>query len=286
MSEFLPPAQNSTFMRIILITIFFYIHCTANAQTKEQFIVGEWIEVRRENRDGYVFNRFGRLNDEPGLELTFNTDGSGVFYNKFMDLREPFQYRFNTETTLVIGQRRREVVHLDKSKLILIFRLIDAGTSDMDIKSHFIRKEHFQKLSDEVKRQLAAPTTKDLSYRDSLFAEREHYDSVYGNRPKGDYLRSAQKMPSFPGGAEALQKFVKTNTKVPDSFIGSAKVDITFIVEPTGQITQVRILNGLQPKCDVEALRVVSIMPKWIPGENDGKKVRVLAKVSVSFASN
>ena len=94
------------------------------------------------------------------------------------------------------------------------------------------------------------------------------------------------KMPSFPKGEEGLRDFIGTNLRYPkyaQQHGISGRVFVKFAVEPDGSITDVEVVKGIGGGCDEEAVRVVKLMPKWIPGEKDGKKVRVTYTIPVNF---
>ena len=96
-----------------------------------------------------------------------------------------------------------------------------------------------------------------------------------------------QEMPEFPGGLKAMYEFMGDNIKYPtisaeDGSQGQAYVNFT--IEKNGKITDVKILGGSADKrCKKEAARVVESMPKWKPGEQGGKKVRVSYTLPVRF---
>lgn len=93
-----------------------------------------------------------------------------------------------------------------------------------------------------------------------------------------------EQMPSFPGGNEALMNFIKENITWPDvqDYV-QGRVVVKFIVERDGSISYAQIARSLDPLFDKEALRVVNNMPKWNPGKQNGKTVRVSYNVPVSF---
>lgn len=96
-------------------------------------------------------------------------------------------------------------------------------------------------------------------------------------------------IPSFPGGQEAMDKFIKDNIKYPQAVLRSGiqgQVKIRFCVSETGEIEDVDILNGLFPSCDAEAKRVVKSMPKWNPGMKDGVNVPVYFSIPINFRMN
>ena len=79
---------------------------------------------------------------------------------------------------------------------------------------------------------------------------------------------------------------IKTNLNYPkaalDAKVGG-QVIVQFVVDSTGTVTQPSILKSVGSGCDEEALRVISSMPKWIPGRQDGKAVAVRMKVPMTF---
>lgn len=93
--------------------------------------------------------------------------------------------------------------------------------------------------------------------------------------------------PEFPGGIEAMYKFIQDNLQYPRLALENAiegKVYVTFVVEEDGSITNPRILRDIGGGCGREALRVVNLMPKWKPGEQQpGKPVRVQFNLPVNF---
>ena len=95
-----------------------------------------------------------------------------------------------------------------------------------------------------------------------------------------------ESMPEFPGGEAALYKFLAENIKYPQMAKESGiqgRVFVTFVVERDGRVTDVRVLRGIGGGCDEEAIRVVSDMPKWAPGKQRGKPVRVQYNLPVKF---
>ena len=92
--------------------------------------------------------------------------------------------------------------------------------------------------------------------------------------------------PEFPGGMEALYKYLAQNIKYPqlarDNNI-TGRVYVTFVVERDGSITGCRVLRDIGGGCGQEAIRVVKSMPKWTPGKQRGKAVRVQFNLPVNF---
>ncbi len=93
-------------------------------------------------------------------------------------------------------------------------------------------------------------------------------------------------MPQFPGGADALDQFIKINAKTPVEAKRQGikgKVYVQFVIEKDGKVAEVDIRMGKHDLLNQEALRVVKMMPDWKPGTNKGKKVRVRYTLPITF---
>ena len=122
--------------------------------------------------------------------------------------------------------------------------------------------------------------------------EEEGYEIyIPANEPEDDTDETppfiiVQDMPMFPGGTSELMRYLATNIKYPPYAKEAGiqgRVFINFIVETDGSITNVKILRGIGGGCDEEAIRVVKNMPKWKPGMQRGKPVRVPFNLPVKF---
>jgi protein TonB len=95
-----------------------------------------------------------------------------------------------------------------------------------------------------------------------------------------------EKMPEFPGGDLELRKYIAQNIKYPNIARENdiqGKVYVRFVVTETGSVENVQIARGVDPLLDKEAIRVVESLPKWKPGEQGGKKVKVWYTVPINF---
>ncbi len=95
-----------------------------------------------------------------------------------------------------------------------------------------------------------------------------------------------EESPSFPGGEEARIRFLQENIEYPQMARESGiqgTVYMTFVVEPSGSVSAVRVLRGIGGGCDEEAVRVIQKMPKWNPGKQRGKPVRVQFTMPIKF---
>ena len=128
----------------------------------------------------------------------------------------------------------------------LFGQLLDVATSDENIVFQEINGDLYQSLKDKAVG-----------------------DSIY---------QIVDEMPKFPGGEQAMFKFISENVKYPqkakDKNI-SGRVFVNFVVEKDGSVDEVKVLRSIGGGCDEEAVRVVKSMPKWTPGKQKGEPVRV-----------
>lgn len=95
-----------------------------------------------------------------------------------------------------------------------------------------------------------------------------------------------EKMPLFPGGQDGLIAFLAKTIQYPKEAQEKGlqgRVVCSFIVEKDGSLSDVTVIRGIDPLLDQEALRVISVMPKWTPGTQRGKAVRVKYTVPLTF---
>ena len=94
-------------------------------------------------------------------------------------------------------------------------------------------------------------------------------------------------MPEFVGGEDAFYSWIKDKFKYPQAAKDnkvSGLVIVTFVVEKDGSLSNAKVLRSLGSGCDEEALRLISIMPKWIPGKSKGQTVCIQYNLPVRFS--
>ena len=93
-------------------------------------------------------------------------------------------------------------------------------------------------------------------------------------------------VPEFPGGEDAKMRFLNGNIRYPGRAVErgvQGTVIVAFVVEKDGSITDVKVDRSVSKELDEEAVRVVKLMPKWIPGTIDGKPARTQNKVPIRW---
>lgn len=95
-----------------------------------------------------------------------------------------------------------------------------------------------------------------------------------------------EEMPEYPGGAAAMMDYIKRNTNFPEEAKAAGiqgKVVANFVIDEEGKIIEVNIVRSLGYGCDEEALRLINSMPKWTPGKQKDKPVKVRMVVPINF---
>ena len=103
---------------------------------------------------------------------------------------------------------------------------------------------------------------------------------------KNGVYQIVEEMPQYPGGEAAMMDYVAQNVKYPQEAVEkeiSGRVFVSFIVEKDGSVNEVKVMKGVGGGCDEEAVRVVKAMPKWKPGKQEGKPVRVSYMMPITF---
>jgi TonB family protein len=106
---------------------------------------------------------------------------------------------------------------------------------------------------------------------------RNNNDSIY---------QIVDEMPQYPGGEKAMMEYVAKNVKYPQEAKNKeiqGRVFVSFVIEKDGSVNEVKVLRSIGGGCDEEAVRVIKGMPKWKPGKQDGKPVRVSYMMPINF---
>ena len=138
------------------------------------------------------------------------------------------------------------------------------------------RKEREKKYAEEIRETIKLNSVKLSQVYDVLEEKKQAYDVV-------------EEMPKFPGGMQALIQYLTKTIKYPEESEAKGeqgRVVCTFVVEADGKVSNTMIAKGVAPALDKEAERVVSSMPNWIPGKQNGQNVRVNYTLPITFVVN
>ena len=190
------------------------------------------------------------------------------------------------------GDKAKEVKEVEKDSLIV-------GKVVTESDTHLTGDIDYRSPEDCVIVEKRQPTAKIRTAKFKASPKKEEVDTAYtevmkgavdvipvGQVPEEIFGDVVEQMPSFPGGQGALMSWLGSNIKYPvvaEENGVQGRVVCTFVVERDGSITDVKVVRGVDPSLDKEAVRVLKAMPKWIPGKQNGSAVRVKYTVPVTF---
>ncbi|MDE6296469.1 MAG: energy transducer TonB [Muribaculaceae bacterium] len=100
-------------------------------------------------------------------------------------------------------------------------------------------------------------------------------------------MKAATTAPAFPGGESALKSYLSENMQYPENpkELGiEGVVSVTFMVKADGSIGNIKIKSQIDPDLESEAIRLVKLMPKWTPADNDGVAVDEEVNLDINFS--
>ena len=229
------------------------------------------------NPFAWLLKREVRLNleflaDRQVMEAGFATKSYqyhllGLAYNHKYGLSNNFNFSHLKQRIIMMNKKKSNAtVHIKYALFVLpAFALLVAGN---------ISCSQDASQTEDAKEEVVAPVSPE--------AKEAPADST----AKEEVFMVAEQMPEFPGGMKELLKFLQDNVKYPESAMKKnvqGRVIVQFVVEKDGTPTEFNVVRSVDPDLDAEALRVLQTMPKWKPGMQRGKIVRVKFTVPVSF---
>ena len=189
---------------------------------------------------------------------------------------------------------KKEVIKpkVEPKKEIPVARQTQKFTAPVIKKDELVKEENQIKQMDKLDDKVAVGTENHEGTKDRN-VEAVRNDIAVNTPPPAPKEEVTNKvfdvvevMPSFPGGQGALMSYLSSHTKYPvvaqENGV-QGRVTVSFVVERDGSITDVHVVRSVDPSLDREAARVVSTMPNWQPGKQNGSAVRVKFNVPVQF---
>jgi protein TonB len=189
---------------------------------------------------------------------------------------------------------KKEVIKpkVEPKKEIPVARQTQKFTAPVIKKDELVKEENQVKQMDKLDDKVAVGTENHEGTKDRN-VEAVRNDIAVNTPPPAPKEEVTNKvfdvvevMPSFPGGQGALMSYLNSHTKYPvvaqENGV-QGRVTVSFVVERDGSITDVHVVRSVDPSLDREAARVVSSMPNWQPGKQNGSAVRVKFNVPVQF---
>jgi len=140
-----------------------------------------------------------------------------------------------------------------------------------------------EEIEEDIEVDLDVEVTEDTEIEEIVFDQAPEEEEVE------EIFTIVEDQPEFPGGTAAFYKFVGKNLKYPTQArrMGvEGKVFVQFVVGKDGKITEVQAVKGIGAGCDEEAVRVLRSSPKWKPGKQRGRAVKVRMILPITFKLN
>lgn len=218
----------------------------------------------------------------------------GFSIPKLVQMAKPEQREVMTEVTNLSQLDQPEVKQEEMKKVEPLAPPPPALKSSIKFTTPVIKKDEEVNQDDEIKTQQELTETKvAISIADVKGNDEEHGKDIADLKQvvtqqveEEKPYEMVEQMPTFPGGQEALLKYITSNLRYPtiaqeNGVQGS--VICQFVVDRDGSVKNVRVVRSLDPSCDKEAVRVIQSLPKWIPGKQNGRAVPVYYTVPIRF---
>ena len=213
--------------------------------------------------------------------LAMQGDQEEVLIDMSQDAEEPEQEQERLE------QPKPEVLPEEVLKSVKVTEL-------QIVEDEKVKKEDEIKTQDELKETETAFGQKDNEKgTEDRNVTRTLKEEVVVEKPvekpkevKEEIFRSVEQMPQFPGGDQALLKFLSSHINYPPMAAENnvqGKVQLQFVVEKDGRVGEVKVIRSVDKDLDKEAVRVVKLLPKFTPGRQNGQPVRVWYTLPVQF---
>lgn len=137
-----------------------------------------------------------------------------------------------------------------------------------------------EEIEEEIQVDLDIEITEETTIEEAIFDEPEEEEVA------DEVFTIVEQQPGFPGGMGAFYQFVQKKMKYPSQArrMGiEGKVFVQFVVGKDGSINEVKVIRGIGAGCDEEAIRVIENSPKWAPGKQRGKPVKVRMVLPITF---
>ena len=230
----------------------------------------------------FVVNSNGEISDPTILKgINKNLDQAAIDVINKLPRWKPGQqdvhpsHRFQINLIYSLKKFRHMKKTLLSSMIIILMGLLGACSSNTSDKTS---------LSEQSVSENKTATPVAIEVPDTLG---KTYDAVEV-MPEfpGKTYDAVEVMPEFPGGTEALLSFIKGNLKYPQKAIDEqteGRVIVQFVIDKTGKVSSPEVIRGVTSELDQAALDIVSALPDWKPGEQDGQKVNVKYTLPVVF---
>ena len=270
-------------------------------------IDNRWSDIMFENRNkeygAYVLRRQTTARNIKSIIAVLIIFALVMVYMVAKNAYDDYQAKHQAQTQvteLTALQEQKKEAKVERKEIVKqekVEQVVEKVKSSIKFTAPVIKKDDEVRPEDEMKSQDEIMNSKVAV----------GFANVVGNDESGEVLKAkevlvtepvkpkeeenkvfdvVEQMPSFPGGMAALMAYLQKSIKYPPVAEENGiqgRVVCTFVVERDGSVTDVKVAKSVDPSLDKEAVRVVSAMPKWIPGKQNGQSVRVKYTLPVTF---
>ena len=270
-------------------------------------IDNRWSDIMFENRNkeygAYVLRRQTTARNIKSIIAVLIIFALVMVYMVAKNAYDDYQAKHQAQTQvteLTALQEQKKEAKVERKEIVKqekVEQVVEKVKSSIKFTAPVIKKDDEVRPEDEMKSQDEIMNSKVAV----------GFATVIGNDENGEVLKAkealvtepvkpkeeenkvfdvVEQMPSFPGGMAALMAYLQKSIKYPPVAEENGiqgRVVCTFVVERDGSVTDVKVAKSVDPSLDKEAVRVVSAMPKWIPGKQNGQSVRVKYTLPVTF---
>ena len=264
--------------KLMSYCLFCFILIALSCKSQNEFnklIIGGWKGVGMETFNGHKLNPSG----EPYKNCDayyFKKNGILVNYDLLPTIDSSCNYSIKNDDLTICNTNHFIIEKLNEKEMV-IREFNGKNRNSGGFRYTFIKVENREELI-KFETAIYYPTIKEKDRKDTI-SELKKKQIISDTT----VLSVVDKMPEFPNGYDAMKNFIKKNLNITNLCKGKGSVYLSIIVEKNGEITNIKVLQSLLPDCDKEAIRVIKLMPKWIPGEQNGKKERVMFLIPINF---
>ncbi len=221
-----------------------------------------------------------------GTEITFKANSFNVPKNSAIKIRLKEYYKMSDIAFSNLTTETSDGKLLETGGMIYVDALANNKKVDLKKDTFFDIKFPFDKNKKDMILFDGKTKSKAIVWEESQFQRIEVVEKFEEEEWASGVMTIVEEMPEFKGGQDKLFQYLGENVKYPPEAKAngiSGKVYLNFVVDTDGEIRNIRVLRGVHPLLDAEAIRVVSGMPKWNAGKQRGKAVNVSFNLPINF---
>lgn len=260
-----------------------YLYQNAIRQIHE-FIADEKAIAETENKKEYALLLFSKSFGINPNTLTNNFFNQSLLKRRIQMLQKPKSrkmaiLKYGLSVPLFLLAMILSSATISKSKVV---KVLEKKVEPKHEISSFLNSASTKKTNEKN----TINTYQDLKTVSTKLVKDEVNKDTIPSKKDSIVFTNVEVLPAFPGGIQEFSKFLSSNLKYPSEAKKAGiegRVFLNFIVEKDGSLSDIKVVRGIGGGCDEEAVRVLSLSPKWNPGVQNGRNVRVSYTIPIFF---